>query len=121
MSQYLSRYAEKETSCLDGFKFNYDHLLCIPAFAEKADFLDKVIADIRQQSVLVILVVNAHVDASPAQISLTRDIATILKQQHQSRDQLAENICLLEISNSVDVLLLERCIPGLTLEGNDGV
>ncbi|MDA9908913.1 hypothetical protein N9E57_00140 [Gammaproteobacteria bacterium] len=124
MQQYLERYAEIEASRfdnLDGLEFNYHHLLCIPAYAESPDFLHQLIAQSKEQSVLIILVVNARAEAPPAQISLSREIATYLKQQYPSLGQFADNIQLLKMTDTIDILLVERCMPGYYLQGDDGV
>ena len=124
MQQYLKRYAESEASCfddLDGIKFNYDHLLCIPAYAESPGFLDQLIAQSKAHSVLIILVVNARADAPSTHITQTREIANHLKQKCPCLGQLADNMQLLKMTDTIDVLLVERCMPGYYLQGDDGV
>ena len=124
MQQYLKRYAESEASCfdhLDGIKFNYDHLLCIPAYAESPGFLDQLIAQSKAHSVLIILVLNARADAPSTHITLTREIANHLKQKCPCLGQLAGNMQLLKMTDTIDVLLVERCMPGYYLQGDDGV
>ena len=121
IQQYLSRYAEKEASYFDDFVFNYFHVICIPAFAEAPDFLDTLVSEIKPISTLVILVINAHHKASSEQIQQTQDIATYLKQTCQLKASYAQNIHLIKLNNSIDVLIVERCIPELFVKEKEGV
>lgn len=120
IQKYLEKYAEPEASLCKDISNCYTHVLCIPAFAETPDFLAATTAAITQQKVLVILVVNAPASANSTQLEQTRAMAAHLKQQHPTRQQLADNMCLLDAAGA-DILLVERCSPGLFLAEKDGV
>ncbi len=62
MDKYLARYAEEEASALTSFPnaFSFDHVVCIPAFKESTDFVERLmnLTQKLQKAILLILVVN---------------------------------------------------------------
>ena len=128
MQQYLARYAETEASEVHDYVQHADpgslgwaHVVCIPAFAEEPDFLEKLTSAIRQQSVLIILVVNASEKAGPEEIEQTRQIALHLDRHYSCKARIAPHIQLVSMSDKLDVLLVERCSSGLFLAEKEGV
>ncbi len=129
MQQYLTRYAETDAalirqyiqqSALDS-AMNWKHVLCIPAYAEAAGFLEKLMAAIHQQSVLIILVVNASEKSDPEKIRRSQEIASHLKRQYSCKAIIAPHIQLLSMADSLHVMLVERCSSGLFLAEKEGV
>ena len=129
MQQYLARYAESDASDVQhylqhaktDFDRSWEHVLCIPAFAEAADFLEKLTVNIQQQSALIILVVNASAKADPGKIEQTRQIAAHLCRHYSCAARIAPHIQLLSMSDKLDVLLVEHISPGLLLAEKEGV
>ena len=64
MQQYFDHYAEAEVRLCKGFPRVYDNVLCIPAFAEDQHFLDYVLEEQAEQSLLVIVVVNSPANSA---------------------------------------------------------
>ena len=61
--QYLERYADPDAALAGDLEGEYDHVLVVPAFRERADLLDGYREAIGAARVLVVLVVNAPDDA----------------------------------------------------------
>jgi len=129
MQQYLARYAESDASEVQhyvqhtkaDFNRSWEHVLCIPAFAEAPDFLEKLTTDIHQQSVLIILIVNASAKADSEKIEQTRQIAAHLCRHYSCAARIAPHIQLLSMGDKLDVLLVEHVSPGLFLAEKEGV
>jgi hypothetical protein len=118
---YLTRYAEPETALLQDFTGRYDHVLCIPAFAEDPAFLDHLLTYISSQSLLIILVANAPAIAPEEKLTMTRALVDHLHLRYPERRRFADNLRLLKISNHCDLLLVARCTPGCFLDEKGGV
>ncbi len=129
MQQYLALYAEQDASVVQQYVQHagadpdklWEHVLCIPAFAEAPDFLEKLTAAIHQQSVLIILVVNSSAEADPKKLRQTRQIAKYLSQQYSCLARIAPHIQLLSMRDNLDVLLVEHFSSGLFLAEKQGV
>ncbi|MDG2175620.1 MAG: hypothetical protein P8M72_05760 [Gammaproteobacteria bacterium] len=121
MQSYLESYAEPETALLVKFSYNYQHVVCIPAFAENADFLNWLTKNVSTAYALVIVVVNAHTKADSHQIEQTRTLASNLRGSFQLKRLFADNILLLDGPGNMDILLVERCNAGNLISEAKGV
>lgn len=124
MQKYLAGYAEAESGRIDSFPLTYRHVLCIPVFAERVDFLGRVTASIQADNALLVLVLNAPLHAPtamPEQLARTRASLNTLKASYRAKCQLAANISLLDGPGNTDILLVDRCSPDHLLDSNGGV
>lgn len=121
MRQYLDRHAEPEAALCHAIAGDWRHVLCIPAFAEAADFLDAVTQALPGPGTLVIVVVNAPDSASRENLAATRALAERLRADGDLRQALAEHVHLLRRRDGSSLLLVARCAPGRYLAHKDGV
>ena len=124
MEKYLAHYAEPESRSASplprSHRSGYDHVLCLPAFAEEPDFLDTVFTNLANSAALVILVVNANQACTGSKLQKTRDIVAWLDNRARSSHALADNMRLLELAKH-DVLLVDRCHDPWRLDAGQGV
>ena len=109
MQSYLERYSEPEVTLLANFPFSYQHVVCVPAFAENADFLNSLTTNVSAAYALVIVVVNAHTKADNQKIEQTQTLASTLRNSFQLKKVFADNILLVDGPGNMDILLVERC------------
>ena len=121
MQQYLDRYAESESACSLDAAGTYDHVLCIPAYAESPGFLDQLTANIRGSNALVILIVNAPADADPGALATTQALAGTLVKMYPAKSVIADDMVLLNGPGRLDLLLIQHCRPGRFLDKKGGV
>ena len=128
MLQYLDRYAEPEARGLLALTTRYRHVVCIPAFAEAADFLVPLSSRLDTAETLFIIVLNAHAGAGGEAIMQTRAGAAWLKSQYPHRQPLGPHCWLLSGQRSEqiaaqrhDILLVERCHRDAYLGPKEGV
>lgn len=79
IERYLRRHAS--ISQRPSLERRYRYILTIPAFAEPADFLDRVLENSRAVDVLTIVTVNVPDDADPVAIEKSQALVTSLRQQ----------------------------------------
>ena len=121
LQKYLSTYAEPETRSLGHLNGQYDHVLCIPVFAEDHAFLASCLQNISTENLLVIVVVNAPETAAKEKINQTDSLFSALEANHPLKQALDENLSLHEVNHSTDLLLIQRCKPGFFLDKKGGV
>lgn len=124
MPQYLDRYAEPEARALPPLPGRYRHVVCIPVFAEAADFLTRLTSRLDTTNTLFIIVLNAHANAGGEAIMQTRASAAWLKAQYPNRLGLGAHCCLLQAELAEqrhDILLVERCHRDAYLGPREGV
>ncbi|BDX07971.1 hypothetical protein [Planctobacterium marinum] len=120
IQQYLTRFAEPESRavvCLLRQQFQY--CLIIPAYRESPEFLKAVISQCRENSLLVILVINQpdnDSDVSP-QVNLQQaalEAGALLAQQ--------ENLSLVSLTDTnCALLIIDRFSGGLAVPHKQGV
>lgn len=115
VTQYLNQYAEVECTLLHSAPvFHYKAVVVIPAYKESTAFLQRFLQQFREQSVLLIVVVNqpdTDNDTIP-QSALCEFIASVTecRWQHENiawHHQLSGNIGILRVER----FSLERRIP----------
>ncbi len=108
VAKYLARYAEPETTLAANLSSLYRAVLVVPAHRERAELLDGFVEAAANAGgrVLVVLVVNAAKDSSPAALEETRELLHELSQRKHDAFELA---------------LIDRVSPGRELPAKQGV
>jgi len=123
--QYLTRYAEPDCALgdeiADACIRTYSQVLCIPAFGEDPAFLGPLLAQAKCEKLLVILVVNAPPEAQEHMQRRNRDLITGLVASHQTLKTFSSPAWMLAWQQNVDLLLVDRSIPGYFLDPKGGV
>ncbi|MDC0598724.1 hypothetical protein OAP18_02655 [Gammaproteobacteria bacterium] len=124
VSHYLQHYAEAETILAGKIRFQYQHVLVIPAFNEPDNFLARVSALQTSCSVLVILILNAPdtLDDS-GKIANTQRLGLQLKENYPVLNKLTSTVHLLELDklSCQHLLLVERCHTRQFIPVKEGV
>ena len=115
-TQYLKNYAEPEVRLVPHTPA-YNHCLVIPAFNERWDKLQQVWQHL-ENDFLLILVVNAP-EPHEATLKLLRDIRRPVSGA--TVDEKSENNRCTYLPGSPDILLVDRCTQGNTIELHQGV
>ena len=118
--QYLTNFAEPESRSVKSLlQQQYQYCLIIPAYRESPEFLQAVISQCQQNSVLVILVINQP-DNDPytnPQINLQQAAFDVGKLQAQR-----DNLSLVALTNTDSALLIiDRFSEGLVIPHKQGV
>jgi hypothetical protein len=113
-TQYLKNYAEPEVRLVPNTPA-YRHCLVIPAFNERWDSLQNVWQHI-EDDFLLILVVNAP-ESHEATLKLLEDI----RLRAAPVDSKSENRRCIYLPGHPDILLVDRCTQGNTIEPHQGV
>ena len=121
LSAYLQRYGEN-TDAAALVRERYQHVLCIPAFAEDHNFLGRLLG-LPGESVLVIVVLNApDTQTNPALLDITtRFDALVTARLRQLRHNSAARLHRLNDSHRHDLLLIDRHSTGRRLPASQGV
>jgi hypothetical protein len=108
VAKYLARYAEPEAKLVARAPTRYRAVLVVPAHRERADLLDGFVEAAANAGgrVLVVLVVNAAKDSSPAALEETRELWHELSHLKHDAFELA---------------LIDRVSPGRELPPKQGV
>ena len=110
IAKYLASYAESEVDLLTCFpeSIHFNHVLVIPAFKEKADFISRFYSSkLAQQQVLMICVINQPDSYCTSHDSISHQES--LYEQSLSLGSIYwqnENLTLVQVSNSHSWLLL---------------
>lgn len=110
IAKYLTTYAEPEVDALTSFprSIHFNHVLVIPAFKEKADFITRFYSSkLAQQQVLMICVINQPDSYSSSHDSNFQQ--QLLYEQGLSLGKLYwqhENLTLVQVNNGNSWLLL---------------
>lgn len=114
--QYLTNYAEPESSCPPPKERRYDHVAVIPAFDERPVFLDSLLPR-GTENTLWIVVANCSLSRSEGEVQRTRYLASALANGGRP---LAPGITL-SSTDGGDVLVIDRCSEGRQLPERQGV
>ena len=117
VSQYLTTYAEPEIRLIPNLSTTYDHCLVIPAYNETWGNVQKVWQNLRG-SYLVILIVNSPEERHLVTCQLLQDV------KDQSSGRIVQGSCSYLHGNpkgNPDILLVDRCSDGNTIESRHGV
>jgi hypothetical protein len=121
VSQYLTTYAEPEIQSIPNLSAPYDHCLVIPAYNETWGNLQKVWQNLRD-NYLAILIVNSPEERHLVTCQLLQEV----KDQYSIHT--AQGPCTYLHGNqqgnqhgNPDILLVDRCSDGNTIESRHGV
>ncbi len=120
--KYLQGYAEPEINCLSDFPLdqNYQNCIVIPAYLEKANFIQRFInSHLANGNVLFILVINQPQSIANNQLQLA-----LAKQCTQSGEELwqHENLSLIQMAGKTSrILLIDRYHSSRAIPDNQGV
>tara|TARA_B100001079_G_scaffold257565_1_gene255041 strand:- start:2475 stop:3719 length:1245 start_codon:yes stop_codon:yes gene_type:complete len=117
VTKYLRLYAEPESRNATAIlqKSSFDYCIVIPAFQEEWSTLEKVWRSL-DENVLVILVANSPVDLEPQTM---RMIADVKSRGHALNSD--SSITYLKISDSISILLVDRCSESIPVRQGVGL
>ncbi len=104
--KYLSGYAEPEITLATHITHKcYQHVLVIPVYKESPDVIERIVAPIKNESLLVILIVNQPDTVSNTQAN--QALWNIVLSHYQSINH-SHSHQLLSISDNIDLLMIDR-------------
>ncbi|PCJ40930.1 MAG: hypothetical protein COA71_10040 [SAR86 cluster bacterium] len=110
IGKYLQHYAEGEIKFVATLTYQWQQVICIPAFDE-ADTLPALLNTLStEHDLLVILVLNSPASNKyPAALERTQKLGELIKQRFPSQQTITENCQLLQLNKSRShILLLEK-------------
>jgi hypothetical protein len=119
IQKYLSVYAENEQNTITKPLKTYDFVIVIPICNESEHCLKKIFNKIKNESILVILVVNSvenHVSSKLWQTNNTLFINCL-----NNTFELNANNTFLEFNSSIDLFIIDRNSAGCQLPEKKGV
>ncbi len=118
IKKYLQTYAETEIELANFLDFQWQQVICIPAYNESSSLTALIKSLSYQASLLVVVVINSPVSASPANKAQTKQTADSLKQQYKLQQEFPTSAALLNLNESGSHLLL---IERYALPDDEGV
>lgn len=109
-SKYLQYYAETESQVLQSLTAVYDYVSVIPVCDENLDCLDVIFAEIKERSVLLIVVVNSPIE-NPCTTQWQQNnqkFMVALNQKATSSSTLNKHCQLLHFYDFNDVVLVDK-------------
>jgi hypothetical protein len=112
VSQYLSRHAEPEARLEELVEGRHDAVLVVPAHREGPSFIDgyQAAVDGAPGRVLLILVVNEHDEAAPADAEASIDSFEAIAARLRGASRRGGAV--FGLAGGADVLLVDRVLPG---------
>ncbi len=120
--KYLNGYAETEIASLDGFDFEFSHVLTLPAYNETVDNIDQVVDSITEPNSLIILVVNSMENSADCAKQANVVLMDNLHQRHNAcwKSKTLAGVTLHELKNGY-LLLVDKSSDPLCLPIKTGV
>ncbi len=104
IKQYLDHYAEPEASLIFKLPQTYHSVLIVPAYNEAITFLD-LLANIQHKNVLMILVINAEVDAPSHAVKTNHQLIYQLLRKYSLQATYSEQPCVQLLSTEFGSIL----------------
>lgn len=122
IAQYLDRFAQASADTHWPFgAARFDHVVVVPAFAESAEFIHQALARRDNASWLLIVVVNAPVNASAADIASTQALLQVSLPPPLARVRVDAGHAWHDERGQRAVWLVDRVADGRRLAPKDGV
>ena len=120
IKKYLARYAEQEARQLAGFPSHYRQTLCVPAFDEAPDFIERLWQFLQQQPHTLAIVVLNQPRREHGENANNRACQRAIEKNSTCLWQSAA-LSLQSGKHSSDILLVDRYRNGRALNDKQGV